>query len=385
MDLSTNYLGIRLRNPIIVGSAGITETARLLKQAEDAGAGGVVMKSLFEERKARSSPTPRFALIDRGTARVLYSYEQASRFDEHEYAHQLKEAKRTLSIPVIASINCTKLDTWRYYAKILEDAGADALELNVSCPHSSVTFTGREVEGRISKIAETVREAVDIPVAVKLSGQLTEPLSLAKELENIGVDGLVLFNRFTGIDFDIELEEPIMHKSFAGWGGEFSIFYPIGWMVRFYRAGLKCYLCGSGGVASGEDVVKYILAGAHAVQVCTAVVLRGYGVVKELLRGVKAFMERKGYESLEEFRGKGAEKVLGFDEVDRHKRVHAFIKRDVCTGCGLCGRICIYEAVRQEGDKFAVDADRCAGCGLCWELCPVGAIELEVHDAGGSA
>ena len=379
VDLATDYVGLKLRNPVILASAGTTEKVNLMKLGEEHGAGAVVMKSLFEKEVTRVAPTPRFRIIRHRIGRLqsfaFYSYEQASIWGPERYSAEIAAAKRSLSIPVIASINCVTDGGWVSYARAVENAGADALELNISCPHSSVTFTGDRVVERIIEVARAVRAAVKIPVVVKLSGQLTQPILVAKQLEATGVNGLVIFNRFTGLDIDIESEQAVMHRGYAGHGGPWAIHYPLRWVSELAPQ-TSLHLSGSGGVSSAADVIKYLLAGATTVQVCTLVYLEGFEVIEKLLRGLSDWMTRKGYRSVSQFRGKVSGKaILGVDEVDRRHVAVAEIDPEKCVACGLCARICLYGAPAKEREAYRI-AERCDGCGLCQELCPKSAIRM---------
>lgn len=377
-DLHTKYVGLDLRSPIIAASAGITETVERMKKAEDAGAGAVVMKTLFEKEVTRVSPTPRFKVIRHNLGMnktfSLYSYEQASPWGPERYGDEIVKANKELSIPVIASINCVTDEGWVNYARKIEEAGADALELNVSCPHSSITFSGDDVEKRILATVKLVRENVSLPVIPKLSPQLTTPLHMVKNLEKIGVNGVVLFNRLTGLEIDIEKEGPIMHGGYAGHGGPWAIQYALRWISEISHH-VKIDISGSGGVGSGEDVVKYILSGAATVQVCTAIIMRGYEVITQFNKELEEFMTHKGYSRIEDFKGKVTKKILGTEEIDRVHRVKACIDKDRCSGCSLCYKVCIYSAVKPEEGKYRI-LEICDGCGLCVEVCPKGAIRM---------
>jgi dihydroorotate dehydrogenase (fumarate) len=340
-EISTKYAGLSLRSPIIAGSAGITKDADRILLAEQNGAGAAVMKSLFETEVSRTSPTPRFKILRRDLKRdrsfTLYSYEQASEWGPEEHAEEVRRIKSRVSIPLIVSIDCITEHGWRTYSKMMQEAGADALELNVSCPHGSITFRGGEVEREILNAVRIVRETVRIPIIAKLSPQLTSPLALVRELEATGVNGVTLFNRLTGIEIDVESESPIMHKSYAGHGGPWAIQYPLRWITEISPQ-VKIHISASSGVATGEDVVKYILAGATTVQVCTAIVMNGYEIIGELTRGLKAFMERKGYVSLDDFRGKVCSRILDGSRVDRRRKVKAKILRKIApceSGCPI--------------------------------------------------
>ncbi len=338
-DITTRYVGLTLRSPIIAGSAGITKDAERIQRAEENGAGAAVMKSLFEVEVSRTSPTPRFKVLrhnlDRHRAFTLYSYEQASEWGPEEHAEEVRRIKSKVGIPLIVSVACITESAWESYSKMMEEAGADALELNVSCPHGSITFYGGEIEKSILNAVRIVRESVGIPIIAKLSPQLTSPVSIVRELERTGVDGVTIFNRMTGIEIDLETESPIMHGAYAGHGGPWAIQYPLRWISEVSPQ-VKMDISASGGVSSGEDVVKYILAGATAVQTCTAIVMNGYEIIGELTRGLESFMERKGYATLDDFRGKLCSRILDGRSVDRRQKVKARIVRKIAPCESAC-------------------------------------------------
>ncbi len=378
MDLTTDYAGLKLENPIIIAPAGITGTVERMKEAEQAGAGAVVVKTLFEKEITRQAPTPRFKIIRYRTAREktfsLYSYEQASILGPKEYALEIEKAKRELNIPLIASISCLTPEGWLSYAKLMEEAGADALELNLSCPHGPIMLSDRDMVGEMIKVTKTVKEVISIPVIPKLSPQLTNPLNVAKALEHAGAKGLTLFNRLTGLEIDIEQEEPIMHRGYAGYGGPWSRHYTLRWISAIYPQ-INVPLSGSGGVWSGEDIVRYILSGATTVQVCTAIIMQGYKVVEKYKDDLVAYMKRKGYQKPEEFRGKITSRIISFEKINRQHILSAEIEPALCNSCGLCERICIYKAVSKRAEKYRING-QCDGCGLCVELCPETAIRM---------
>ncbi len=336
-DLRTRYVGLELDCPIIVASAGITETVERMQRCQENGAAAVVMKSWFEEELPRRSPTPRFALLrhdlgPREKTFSLLSYEQASEWELPRYAQEVADAKAKLAIKVIPSINCITDDCWARAAQELQAAGADAIELNTSCPHGSITFRGKAVEETIFHTVRVVRQAVKLPIVAKLSPMLTSPLAVAKGVEAAGANAVTIFNRMTGLEIDIQEERPIMHGGYAGHGGPWAIQYPLRW-ISAIRPQLAIDIAGSGGVTSWEDVVKYILVGANVVQVCTAVVMNGYGVLRELREGLERWMDERGYKSLADFRGKVNSRILATHEVDRSRRLRARRRYEVLAPC----------------------------------------------------
>jgi dihydroorotate dehydrogenase subfamily 1 len=340
-NLTTIYVGLKLRAPIIAGSAGITETVERMKKAEDNGVGAVVMTSLFEDEISQISPTPRFKLIDYGkeakgnrskSGFSLYSYEQGSEWGLERYAEEVYRAKKELDIPIIASINCISEKGWISYAKRLEKAGADALEINLSCPHGSIIFRGKEVEKSILDTVRLVRENVSLPIIAKISSQLTSPVQIIKEIESIGANGITIFNRLTGVDIDIEEERPIMHQGYAGYGGPWAIHQSLRWISEILPQ-LRIDISGSGGVSRSEDIIKYLLAGATTVQTVTAIFLNGYGIIEEFVQGLKEYMNRKGYEKIEDFRGKICSRIKGTYQIKRDHYLKAEINDKLISPC----------------------------------------------------
>jgi len=337
VDLRTRYAGLDLVSPIIVASSGLTETVELMRRAQEGGAGAVVMKSYFQQGICRISPAPCFHIIrhDLGRHRTFsfFSFEQASRWDIERYCEEIERAKRELSIAVIASINCLDDKGWIETARKVEKAGADALELNVSCPHGSITFRGEDVENKIVHTMEIVRRAVDLPLIAKLSAMLTAPGFLAHQAERIGLQAVTMFNRMTALEIDLDTERPIMHGGYAGHGGPWAIQYPLRWISQISPQ-LKIDISGTSGVASGYDVAKYILAGAKTVQVCTAIMLNGFEMLDCLHKELVEFMESKGYERPEDFRGKICGRIIPVEQVDRsHDKVARIDPRRAAAPC----------------------------------------------------
>jgi|YelNatPaOPRAMG01_1025707.scaffolds.fasta_scaffold01632_8 dihydroorotate dehydrogenase (fumarate) len=376
-NLETNYAGIRLKSPIIVSSAGIAEYANQIKKIEHSGAGAVVMKSFFEEEICRKAPTPRFKVLKRGyngnSSTTLYSYEQASNLGPQEYADEISKAKEIADIPIFASLNCVTSEGWEEMSLLVERAGADGIELNVSCPHGVHIMEGRTLKDEIKKALEAT-SSVKIPRIVKLSPQTNNPLIEALEVEKMGGNGIIAFNRFTGLDIDLETEKPILHGGYAGHGGSWAIYYNLRWITAMYPS-LHIPIAASGGVTDGKDAFKYILAGATVVQICTVILFKGYEVIKSINEELCNLMEEKGYYSPENFRGKVVDKILSFREVDRRKLYVARIEQEKCSQCGICYRSCYSEAIEYKDGRFYI-SENCLGCGLCAELCPRGAIDL---------
>ncbi len=377
--LTTNYMGLLLKNPIIASSAGTTQKLEQMKKAEAAGAGAVIMKSFFERKDFRSDHTPHFMILKRKIgafrADTLYSCEQASSLDETEYAEEIFKAKKELSIPVIANIDCYNYQESIRISKMFAEAGADALEIK-ACPTGELSLAGNSYQDVIGKVLTGLKAEIKIPITVKLVGQLDDPVKTALYLEKAGANGITLFNRLAALDIDIETEAPILHGGYAGHGGLWAIYYSLRWISALYPA-TKLPICGSGGVYTGEDVAKYILSGACSVAICTSILLNGYEIIDRIKAELTKWMEKKNYNTIEEFIGKAVYRVKGNEDINREKRVTAWINDDRCSLCGGCFRSCFHGAIDFSADYCRVKPEICKGCGLCLHVCPLKAIELK--------
>jgi len=304
MDLSTTYLGLKLKNPLIVGSSGLTSQAQKIKELEESGAGAVVLKSIFEEEIALEYDQVLKEIEEEGFSRGNYDYYdyeiRANRLGE--YTALIRECKKCLTIPVIASVNCTYSHEWVSFAKELEAAGAGALELNMFFLPSDFTRSREEQEKAYLGVVDKIRRAVSIPVALKISFYFSSLGATIKLLSQMGVAGIVLFNRFFQIDFDIEKFKVVPSRTLSG-PDDYAM--PLRWIaIMAKRIGGGCDLAASGGVHDGKSAVKMILAGAKAVQVVSAIYKNGAGHIKAILDEMKEWMNRHGYGSLDQFMGK---------------------------------------------------------------------------------
>jgi dihydroorotate dehydrogenase (fumarate) len=301
-DLSTTYLGLRLKNPVVVGSCSLTARLAGVKEVAAAGAGAVVLKSIFEEEIAAEYESVLAEARAKG-------YNPAS-YDYYDYeirggriassVELVRQAKKAVSIPVIASINCTYSHEWASFARELENAGADALELNMFFLPSDLKRSSEEREAEYLRVVERVRAHTRLPIALKIGFYFTSLAQVIARLSRTGVAGLVLFNRFAGMDFDIEKlavlpAAPLSQAADAG--------LSLRWIALTANR-VSCDLAASTGVHDSDTLVKMILAGARAVQVVSALYRKGSGTIGTLLGGLEEWMGRRGFTALEGFRGK---------------------------------------------------------------------------------
>lgn len=303
MDLSTEYLGLKLKHPLIAGASPLPDDLDKVRGLEDGGIAAITMYSLFEEQITQN-------LV--GSGAHIGSYENsfseaASYFPEvdllerglENYLEQLQRVKQAVAVPVIGSLNGTREGEWVNYASLIEEAGADALELNLYFLATDFEVSAAEIEDRCVGIVSRIKERIKIPLAVKLSPFFTALPHFAKRLSQAGADGLVLFNRFYQPDIDTdELDvRPMLELSQSS-----ELRLRLRWLA-FLSGRLPVDLSVSGGVHTGIDLAKSLMAGAHSVQMVAALLLNGPEKIGETLSELTQWMEEKEYSSLEELRG----------------------------------------------------------------------------------
>ncbi|MGR9114936.1 MAG: dihydroorotate dehydrogenase-like protein [Gammaproteobacteria bacterium] len=303
MDLSTRYLGLDLKHPIIASSTPLSETLDGIRLLEDSGAAAIVMFSLFEEQIRRENEAFDI-LLDSGTESFAESLNYFPHIDrspkgpEH-YLNLISKAVAATDIPIIGSLNGITNEGWIDYAKQIQDAGAHALELNIYFIPTDIEMLPGEVEQRYFNILQSVKNSVSIPVAVKLSPFFSSIGNMAKRLTEAGADGLVLFNRFYQPDFDLNL---LQVDPRANLSTPEEIRLPLLWIAVLFGR-IEASLAASRGVHSSTEVVKYLLAGADAVMVASALMKNGPQYLKVLVDGLEAWLEARDYQSLDEVRG----------------------------------------------------------------------------------
>lgn len=306
-NLSTTYLGLKLKNPIVAASSGLTDSVEGIKSLEEAGVSAVVLKSIFEEEIVSEMEAN---LKKMATESFLYpeTLEFYEDQEEHNitthYLDLIREAKAAVNIPVVASINCITADYWTYFPKMVEEAGADALELNVFILPSDLNRDKAQNEQVYLDIIDKVVKQVSIPVSVKLSYYFSDLAKFLKKVSETGISGLVLFNRFYTPDFDIDKFEVNSGKVLSS-PEDFHI--PLRW-ISIMSGRVNCSLAASTGIHDGKSAVKQILAGANVVQVASTIYQNGHAQVGKMLEYIQTYMAGKGFEDLDDFRGKMSQK-----------------------------------------------------------------------------
>ncbi|MDX9757907.1 MAG: dihydroorotate dehydrogenase-like protein [Bacteroidota bacterium] len=306
-NLSTSYMGLTLKNPIIVASSGLTRSLEKVKECEAAGAGAVVLKSLFEEVLIERDAGMRESVIDHTEAYDYYFAGLERLYGARDYTDMIKRIKAECAIPVIASINCVSDEWWPEFAAQLQAAGADALELNVFTTATDLSMDAARIEDLYFRILATVKRHVHIPVALKIGPWFSALPHLAVAFGHRELDALVLFNRFTQPDIDIAAMKLKTTFSFSS-GDELAL--PLKWTALMSHY-LPYDLCATTGIKSADDVIKLLLAGASAVQVASVLYQQGLGTIARMTAGLEEWMSEKGFDSIAQFRG-----TLSFHSAD---------------------------------------------------------------------
>jgi len=302
-DLKTTYLGLELENPIVPSASPLSRSVDSACRLEEAGAAALVMESLFEEQILQEQQEL-YAATTRGTESFA---ESLTYFPEHdayvvsgeEYLEHIFKLKEKLGIPVIASLNGASIGGWTRYANLLEQAGADALELNIYFLAADPGETSESVETRYLEILKAVRKSVSIPVAVKLGPFFSAFAHVARELDAAGADGLVLFNRFYQPDLDLEEMEVVPNVLLST---PQAMRLPLRW-IAILHGRLRASLAATGGVHTAEDVLKMLLVGADVTQMASALLVHGPDHVRQVLTDLRAWMDERGVESVRQIKG----------------------------------------------------------------------------------
>jgi dihydroorotate dehydrogenase (fumarate) len=307
-ELSTTYMGIKLKNPLVLGASNMVTDINQLKKAEEAGVAAIVYKSLFEEQIQLESLQLDEELheYDNRAAEMEKIFPEIEHAGPKEHLLGLRKVKESLSIPVIASLNAIYNPTWVEYAKLLEETGVDGLELNFYRVPISSDADAKMIEDHQVKILKEVKEAVKIPVSVKISTFYTNPINFISKLDNAGAKGIVLFNRFFQPDIDVESENfhfpwELTRK------GDYQV--TLRYVGLVYNK-VKASVIANRGIKTSDDLIKMLLAGADAVQVVSALYENGVEYATTLLAGLQKWMDNKGYASLNDFKGKLSKEML---------------------------------------------------------------------------
>jgi len=308
MDLSTNYLGLTLRTPLVPSASPLSEEIDSIKAMEDAGAYAVVLHSLFEEQLRQDS-----AELDHHLEHGTYSFAEALtyfpepesfRLGPEEYLEHIAKARKAVGIPIIASLNGSSAGGWTGYAKAIQQAGAQALELNIYYIPTDMNLSSAQIEQNYLDILKAVKSVVTIPVAVKLSPFFTNFANMARQLDQAGADGLVLFNRFYQPDIDLEALEVKPNLLLST---PMAMRVPLRWIAMLYGR-IRPSLAATSGIHRATDVLKVLMAGADISMLCSALIRHGPRQIGVVERDLLAWMEEHEYQSVAQLKGSLSQK-----------------------------------------------------------------------------
>ncbi|MEE9616780.1 MAG: NAD-dependent dihydropyrimidine dehydrogenase subunit PreA [Anaerolineae bacterium] len=384
--LQTEFLGISFPNPFLLGSGPPTTRGEMIKEAFKAGWGGAVLKTIALQ--PTTDPCPRLHILRQGRRiEGMVNIELITELSLQRWEDEIDLIRDAYpSRPIIASImGGANPDEWQEVVRRLEPHGVNAFEMNVSCPNFA--------EGRGAQLGQDpeflalaiswVREATQLPVIAKLTPNVTDIVSLARVAKEAGADAITATNTLSGLaGIDLETFSPLPSVEGIGIFGGYSGpgLKPVSLRCAASIAkGVDIPLVGCGGVSTWQDAAEYIAVGASLVQVCSAVMWRGYSTIDKLTRGLEGYLDEHGCSSPADIEGKALPQIVTLSDLDISVRLLAEVDEDKCTGCEICVRACAsgaYQAIDMVGDVASANREKCDGCGLCVGLCPVDAITL---------
>lgn len=310
-DLTTTYLGLQLKNPLVASASPLSKRLHLVRRLEDAGAAAIVMYSLFEEQINHES----YELdhyLNRGTNTFAESLSYFPDLDYYNlgpdpYLEHLQHVKQAVNIPVIGSLNGISSGGWINYAKKIEQAGADALELNIYYLPTDTDLTSAELEEEYVKLVKDVRATIKIPIALKLSPYFTALPNLAKRFVEAGANGLVLFNRFYQPDFDLDTLEVVPNLQLST---SYEMRLPLRWIAILYGR-IQADFALTSGIHTAHDVLKAMMAGANVAMTTSALLENGIDRITQILQNLQRWMEEREYESITQMRGSMSQRAVG--------------------------------------------------------------------------
>lgn len=362
MNLSVDFMGLKLKNPIIVAAGPWTRNGEMIKKAIEAGAGAVVTETIVNE--IRPNLRPQLASKGKGVQNIrLYS-----EIELEEWEDEIAIAKSGGGI-VIANILAHTPSEMAYIATMLERFGADAIEIGGASPHGEGIEVLAADPQKNFDIAKKVVNSVKIPVMVKLSPSVTNMAKLARSIEKAGASAISAIDTIRSIlGVDINTQKPLL-PTYGGYSG--APIRPIGLAaVATIAQATRLQVCGIGGVESFENVLEYIMLGASVVQLGTSVMLNGFGHIDRVLSELDAWLEANGIESINDIRGKALLSLKSIEEIEIEPLVSSLQKKCIREDCEDCVKSCIFQAISRQRGNIVIEKEACTGCGLCITRCP---------------
>ena len=387
-DLSVEFAGVRFKNPILLSSAEPTFNFEAMKKGIDQDIGGVIAKSFTDVETLRAmNKKPEMALLDEnhrvvaGDIPSMYTHISRSAWVKEDMDGWLKIMEKTIRYArerdavVIGSVAGGSMDSWVNISKRLEETGVAMLELNFGCPHYGPEGdlggpVGQNDEAAVN-LVRAVKQEVSVPIIVKETPQLSNVVASVRKVYEAGADAVTLTNRFLGLVINVEEGRPYIH-GVGGCGGSWVKPFTLR-AIHQVATVLDIPITGSNGASNWKDALEFMMVGASTVQFCTAVMVHGYALLSEILKGMSEFLERKGYATVQEIIGTANQYVLPYSEATELPREQYQVNEEKCIQCGACTDACFYGAIAWEDDAPRI-TDACMGCSFCRSICPENAI-----------
>lgn len=385
--LAVDFCGVKFKNPVICGSCDIPRYKDGLKRLLDTGVGGIVTKSVTDEKSLSVKNLARFDIRDMNLKPIRGSVPDKYYFfsrggamvpmddflvDANEYLKLAKDKETVL----IGSISAGSVENWVKYAKIMEDMGFPMLELNFGNPHGAAAagtlgiYIGQSVD-LSCEIVSKIKEAVDIPFIVKLTPQVDNLVTIAEAVKKAGASAVNIMHRYQALIIDPFSNEPVL-DGLAAIGGPWMKPVSLSNVSKVYSALPDFNISGGNGADNSRDVLDFILAGANVVQIATSVMVRGTEMLPVILQDLKEYMKENGIENISQLRGSTAEKIGSYKHLGDHPDRRAYFNLDICDKCvdKPCISRCYFAAIKEKENRLVFDEDRCTGCSMCLHICP---------------
>lgn len=389
-DLAVEFAGAKLKNPILLSSAEPTFNFEGMKKGIDTGIGGVIAKSFSDVASLKAlEKKPLMSLLDEkrrvamGMIPDMYTHISRTSFAKETLDNWLRILERTVNYAkkqdavVVGSVAGSTPESWVKLTKCIEETGVDMVELNFGCPHYGPEGHLGGPVGQYDEVAvrlvESIKKQVSIPILVKETPQLSNIVASVRKVSEAGADAVTLTNRFLGLAMDIETGKPHIH-GVGGCGGPWVKPFTLR-AIHQVATALNIPISGSNGATDWKDALEFMMMGACTVQFCTAVMVRGYGLLPEIIKGISEYLDRKGYSSAREIIGVANKHVLPYADIAELPRDCFHVNEEKCSQCGACLEACFYNGIVWEGEYPKITKD-CVGCSYCQSFCPENAITL---------
>jgi len=386
-DLSIEFAGLQFKNPIMLSSAEPTFSFEMMKKGLDRGIGGLVTKSWCSaDFLATAQNRPEQALVDeyhrlvKGKIPAMYTHTSRTRFVEKsldewcDVVRKVVQYAKEQDAVIIGSVAGTTEESWVMISKRLAETGVAMLELNFGCPHYGSFGLGGPVGGYDDlavKLIQDIKKEVSLPLLIKEPAQLTNIVHSVKKIREAGAAAVTLTNRYNGLVLNFESGKPYIHST-GGCGGPWVKPLTLR-TIHLVSKGMNIPISGSNGATNWQDAIEFLSVGATTVQFCSAVMIHGYDLLSDTIKGISSYLDQQGIHSVRDIIGVANEHVMSYPAISKLPLIRYKVDQELCTGCGRCVDSCFFGAHIWEDDKPQI-TENCVGCHFCQSICPEEAI-----------